>query len=523
MSSGNPILKGRFVIALLTLLAIWSGAFGLNPEREIIFKRARGTAYSLFNQVTRQTGLYFIYDSRVVDNSRRVRIPDGSYSLESAVHMITGNTLLRVKTEGDHALIYLPSQHSVEEDRQEIPKPPAGAGNLLQSKRDTLKRLSVGGRVLDRITSESIPYASVSVEGSTIGTVTNNDGEFRLLIPDSLEHSLVRISHMGFESRIIRISLLERQYLTYFLDPKIIPLQEVVVRVIDPNRTIREVVKNRSANYGRDPVYITSFYREGVEYRSSLTLSEAVLKIYKTGVNSSAASEQVKVLKMRKLSTHDNKDTLVTKIKSSINSSLLLDIAKNLPDFLSHESMWQYNYSHSDITVIDERRVYVISFEQKDDVPLPLFKGKVYIDAENYAIVKAEFSINQKYIKAAADDFIIKRSRGLDIIPEKISYSVSYRNTNGAYFINHVRGDLHFKVKRKKRFFSSDLHAWFEMVNCGTEFTDVTPFQKDERISTRDIFSETSFTYDKSFWDNFNIILPEENLTDYIGRYNFNK
>ncbi len=496
-------------LTLIACLIILSHSKLRADEVRVSISRGRGTTYSLLNRITEQTGLYLIYDSRLIENDKRVRVEDGDYSLEEAVRAITGNNLLNIKIEGNHLLIFKP------EDITQSLQP--------EDRDDSNTFFSLSGRVLDRITGEPLVYGTVSVSDYPLGTVTNSNGEFKLTLPDSLLGTHIKFSHLGYLTRTIETSILSGQHLTFWMDQTVIPLQEIVVRAIDANKTLREMLSARSANYSKEPAYLTTFYREGVEHKSSTTLSEAVLKIYKTGINHNTNSEQVKVLKMRRLSNSDEKDTLVTRIKSSINSSLLLDLVKNPPDFLmpaGNESL--YDYSHTDITVIDERRVYVISFEQKEGITAPLYRGKLYIDALNFALVEARFEINPEFVKMTKDEIIIKKSKNIEITPESISYIVSYKPYMGVYYLNHVRGDLRFKVKRKRRMFSSSLHAWFEMVNCNTEISDVNPFPRNERLSTRDIFSEKTYFYDKDFWGNFNVIIPEENLKDFIGKYNYN-
>jgi len=61
-----------------------------------------------------------------------------------------------------------------------------------------IKAQSVKGRVLDDSTGEGIPQVSVTVSGTSIGTVTAADGFFSLFVPtDGKVHNLV-ISHAGF-------------------------------------------------------------------------------------------------------------------------------------------------------------------------------------------------------------------------------------------------------------------------------------------------------------------------------------
>ena len=54
------------------------------------------------------------------------------------------------------------------------------------------------------------------------------------------------------------------------------------------------------------------------------------------------------------------------------------------------------------------------------------------------------------------------------------------------------------------------------MVNCMVDTTDVNAFARKERIPTQNIFSDTKYQYDRNFWGNFNVILPEEKLKELI-------
>lgn len=507
-------LSGTFLvkIAAIFFAAVFSlpaGAQESADEVRFSLERSRGTVYTVLGKISSVTGLMFIYDSEIIENERNIKLPAGEYTLADAIRKISGDDRLMVRITGKHALIYAPVQ---ERPVEVIP-----SADTLSAE----KFFSVEGKLLDRISGEPVIFGSVNVPGLPVGIVTNLEGMFRLILPDSLRNSAVRFSHIGYESREVTASLLASGRVTVYMEQKIVPLQEVIVRAVDPLSTVREMLRKRAQNYSLDPSYITAFYREGVEYKSNLCLSEAVMKIYKTGVLTGSSGEQVKILKMRRMTNVDSEDTLVARIRSSVNASLLLDVVKNPPDFLSTENIDQYNFTHSDITEIDGRRVYVFSFEQSELVVEPLFRGELYIDADNMALIKARFEIHPDHIRKSSDNLIVKRSRSHSVTPLEVVYEVSYRNTGDIYYINHVRGDLTFRVKKRGRLFSSDLHAWFEMVNCKTDTENVKKFPSDERYSTRDIFSQTSFKYDPHFWKSFNVILPEKELRDLVNSYNF--
>jgi len=65
-------------------------------------------------------------------------------------------------------------------------------------------------------------------------------------------------------------------------------------------------------------------------------------------------------------------------------------------------------------------------------------------------------------------------------------------------YINHIRGDLHFKIKKRRQLFNTNiLHTWFEMVTCKIDTANVNRFSRIESLPTRTVFSDTHFNYDE--------------------------
>ena len=475
----------------------------------IKLSKTKGTVYRLLNEVSEQSGFLFIYDSNIIDNEKIVPVKKGTYSIREAIYLITENRNLDLSVIGNHILISGKPEEA----------PPAPSDTVPTIKKDSF--LILQGTLADKYTGLPIEAGTVGVLNTSIGSVTNSNGEFRLILPDSLNTSTIVFSHLGYELQSMETSLLAGRSCMIKLEPKVISLQEVIVRIGNPLRILREMEEKRKKNYAQFPVYFTSFYREGIERKNKfVNLTEGIFKIYKAPYSNASSSDQVKLLKMRKITSNDERDTLITKMKSGINASLMLDLIKEMPDFLTpYQNEEMYTYSSTDVVITDNRVANVISFEQKKDIHAPLYRGEIYIDSENSALLHARFEINPKYITQAAGMLVEKRSRLYKITPQKVIYTVSYKLWNGLYYINHVRGDLHFKIKKKKQLFNTFLlHAYFEMVTCKIDTSDVSRFTRNEVQPTRTIFSDTRFVYDKRFWGNFNIIPPEEKLNEAINK-----
>ena len=364
---------------------------------------------------------------------------------------------------------------------------------------------SITGTLLDKETGVPISSATVGVRGTSIGSITNQNGDFKLSLPDSLKNDSITFSHIGYLSQDIEFALLIGRHNILSLEPKVVPLQEVVIRRSDPKKLLREMIERRNKNYSHTPVYLTTFYREGVQLKNKFqNLSEAVFKVYKTSSYSSVP-DQVKLLKMSRLSNVEAKDSLLVKVKSEF---LTPSVEKGI-----------YDYTSEGVTFLEDRFVNVVHFEQKKGISEPLFCGELFLDSETSALLQARLEVHPVYVKNAAGMFVERRTRNVRMIPQKVVYTISYKPWQGTYYIHHIRGDLHFKVKRVKMLFGSrDLHIWFEMITCKVDTEQVVVFPRTDRLPTRTIFSDTYFKYDENFWKDFNVIPLEEEISKLIEK-----
>lgn len=500
----------RFILIALGMLFMASGAKadgGDVLERIVRLPKAQETVYSLLGKISEQTGYLFIYDSKIVNNDSIVRVKKRSCSLSQAIYEITGKRNLELKVLGQHILITRAAEETIMKEPVLLSPRPG--------------HTTITGTLLDKETGEPVSSASVLVEGTSLGNITNQSGEFRLTLPDSLSNRTLSFSHLGYVGQTIEAPALQGRNSIVSLEPKVISLQEVLIRLVEPKKLLREMMESRSSNYSSSPVYLTTFYREGVQLKNKFqSLTEAVFKVYKSSVMDVGAADQVKLLKMSRIDNTEKTDSVIAKIRSGVEACLQLDIMKHIPDFLPTESGEElYTYTSGDIVLVDNRTANVVYFEQKRGVREPLFCGELYIDSQNNALLRARFEIQPKYIKEATRLFVIRQTPKIKLTTQKIVYNISYKSWNGTYYVHHIRGDLYFKMKRKRLSFSNPtLHTWLEMVTCRVDDENVFRFPRAERLPTHTVFAETDFKYDPGFWEDFNVIPLEGELEKIIEK-----
>jgi len=188
---------------------------------------------------------------------------------------------------------------------------------------------------MERESGYPVAYCAVRIVENGMGTVTNQNGQFLLKIPDSLQNAYVHFSHIGYEAQFVPVGLLAENKADVYLDTRFIPLEAVIIRLVNPQKLIKDMLAARASNYSDKPHYLTTFYREGVDSRRGFAnLTEAVFRVFKPGY-SALQNDQVKMVKMRTISNQQLSDTMVMKMKAGVNACLVLDIIKYLPDFLT--------------------------------------------------------------------------------------------------------------------------------------------------------------------------------------------
>ena len=477
-------------------------------EKPITIPKQHTTLYQALNLISQNAGCLFIYNSETVESDKRVRLHADHQPLNKVLDDILSNPGLAYKVLGKHILIY-----RVKNDAPPAEKlPPVVPGS------DITRYVVIRGHVFDKENKAAITYAAIGIVEENIGTITNSDGFFMLKIPDSLAGTSLVVSHLGFLSQQIPVKLLGQQQVDLYLDRRVISIQEVIIRYLDPYVVIAKAMEQRSGNYPAEPVYLTTFYREGVQKNNKFTTySEAVFKVYKAPFTGDENSDQVKLLKSRKIQDSNSPDTVFLKLKAGVQSALELDIVKSVPGFLDLSPPVEYTFRYSDLVSYNARDAYAITFVQNAGLKKALYTGTMYIEKESFAILGADFEINPDYLDIAAENLVLKKSRRLIVKFKKIDYSVSYMSFNGRYYLSHARCNIQVTTRLKNHISSDHFNTFLELATCKIDTTGVDKFPKQVFLKPGVVYSDQPYSSNTGFWGDLNIISPEAKLSEALS------
>lgn len=221
------------------------------------------------------------------------------------------------------------------------------------------------------------------------------------------------------------------------------------------------------------------------------------------------------------------KDTTTSKIKDDINRHLKsADLSKNNEfDFLN--DLNNYTYTIENVTGYQDEMVYVISFLPKKRSAK--YKGRLYITADTYAILKMEYELGKHKI---AEKTNLKLLLGVKYVKNMNSGMVTYQKNGDKYFPkyiqNHTNSYTYFarpfsfreNAPRKERInikfdltLETNIGSRQELLIVDSRSITDGEFQKARESNKATV--EVIQKYDPTLWENYNIIAPNEAIRSF--------
>lgn len=453
------------------------------------------TLDKVFEQLSVQTGYYFTYDADLINGDKLVNLQIDNISVVEILDSLLQNPNLNYEKVYNQIVIYLDKENNTTSE------------NIVTYKYYT-------GKVVDASSSIALPFSSVSIKNSYFGGITNETGNFSIKIPEAFFNDTLVFSYMGYYNSEIAISdFIDSQIIK--LNSGIVSLQEVIIRSADPLQLLRKSRKLLSTNYFENHYSFQAFYREAVKRSSDYMIySEALIKGYKPSLNSLNTNSRVQLIKGRKFSNIQQSDTILVKLRGGMDACFQLDVIRQLPDFLTEDGEYNYQYSISDIIIWHNELVYVIDFKPRSSSSPSMFKGSIYMSVNSYAIIGTDFSFINKRISKSGNMFVFKKSRKIRVIPVNTQYQIEYAKWNNRYYAKYVRGELTIKVKKRRHFFRENYTTFMEMVYTQINTDNVEKLAYSNQFHTNTVFSDSEYLYNYDFWNENNIISPEKDIMD---------
>ncbi|MEO5912565.1 MAG: serine hydrolase [Pelobium sp.] len=385
------------------------------------------------------------------------------------------------------------------------------------------QKLIIEGQILDINSKKGIPYASIYFSNSSLGTISNLNGKFRLEFQLQHIRDSITVSYLGYKTQKISISTIKSPIIVSLEENNTL-LNEVVLKSYTAGYIIKKAIKNIPDNYFTKPYKSKGFYRVTSQKDNSyIHLSEAVFDLYQSKINQ--PNQQFKLEKMR--ATKDEKASEGIDLGLKPKGIFEFDLVNYIDgfDLLNKKGLKLHDFKLMGSELVNGEEAFKISFDQIGHNKAG-YKGYVLIDQNTFAFLYFNFGLSPKGESNFKFGDVAQRTLmkiiGIDITMQKNEFQIQYKKLGNKYYLNYVGNNatLTFKSERNHYNFKADTRVDYLVTKIDTEA--IIPFANDETLGQAKLVEEQYTAYDPKFWKGENIMLPTADYQEIASKLEAN-
>ena len=193
----------------------------------------------------------------------------------------------------------------------------------------------------------------------------------------------------------------------------------------------------------------------------------------------------------------------------------------HFPDFLNLKKIDHFKFGVEKLLYQDENRIYCIHFDQRENVKESLEKGRIYINAYDFSIIKYEAEnspLGMPYVKdLQGTDKIFAEILNIDLTRKSWKRTVGFTRINNQSLFSYTNIELKIGYKQPRKGIDLDLNIQLEMVMTDPFLPLEKEISKEEEWKKKNLVINLPTAFDSAFWGYNNIISPTEKVRDIIA------
>ena len=359
-----------------------------------------------------------------------------------------------------------------------------------------------------------LPGANITVNRTGTGTISNSLGEFRLVVPRITASDTLRVSSMGYAVKYLPLASLDHGAVQHIeLEPASVGLKEVVVTAKDPVKLIRSAIHKIPENYISKPHQVRGFYRNiTTRDEDYMQLSEAVFDIHNRGYADKKEND-LYLVQVRHIRDEKASHGLAMGLKPSnlFDYDVVKAAASN--GIFSAEGLRNHRFTIRGVVDYKGMPAYEITFDQREGVKKPLYRGKLFIDTAQLAFLEVAYALSParlpyySYGNGATRALLAVLNIRIEMTGDMAK--VEYQKVGDRWVLSHVVGNtsMNFRSKKKQYDFATNSHVDYIITSVDT--TKATPAPEGKHVGRNKLIEFQNTPQDAEFWRRNTIILPD--------------
>lgn len=250
------------------------------------------------------------------------------------------------------------------------------------------------GRVTDAATGETLPSATVHVEGTFRGTITNAEGAYELRV-DSLPATVV-VRYIGYETARQRITAAAPAGVDFALAPASLGMDELVVTGETAETIMRKVIAQKQARRQRLQTYAADAYNRFTISNDTgiVSIAESLTRLFWDAERGTR-----EVVRSQRQTANLGLDQY---LPAGLFITNLYDDDIEVGGYrlmgVTHpEALGTYRFTIDSTRALDGQRVYDIAVRPRSRLA-SAFEGRIAVLDSAYAMIEAELAPSRAFL-----------------------------------------------------------------------------------------------------------------------------
>lgn len=381
--------------------------------------------------------------------------------------------------------------------------------------------LTIRGTVTDARTGERLPFVHITYAGNQYGAATNEQGAFRVRIPDRRRQDSLRFSFLGYEPLLLPLRSFtgEEAEISVRLTPTAFDLPALEVTPVAAEKIVRQAIRKLKKNYRTKPYRLRGFYRETGRQPDPNRLvlyAEGVIRVdkgYMWRYGRKFNRDPVRIVKGYRrtldyaLLGPDSTRHPLPLISQGVSIAAYLDVVRNPGFWLDRKQYRAYHFEFQGREFLNDRTLYRIRFEPHDPQSARSpYQGELWIEADSYAVVRVRYDFTE--LQRARYN---QENKNFSLQLESRSFTVHYYEYQDRWFLQSTRVEQIFREKSTGLPFDMNM----QFITTAVELEPAPTQEEGQRVSFDAVFAERVEAVTEDYWEDYNILEPAEAEIDF--------
>ena len=360
---------------------------------------------------------------------------------------------------------------------------------------------TITGVIKDITSSLPVESVSIGVSNSNLGTISNEEGKFRITLPAT--SNKIEFSHLYYKIESYTVKQNDTE-IEIFLTPKSFVLDEVVINH-KPGKELLVDAVNASKEKLEKSILLNTYYREFVNVDGKYTaFSDGLIDYY---VKRRSGASDLEVKQSRVVDLRDAGATERQKAIQSMNFNDVREAVVNAYNFKGLDKLLKddnYYYGVETKTDGEGNSIEVITIEPKEGVEEEMiYEGSVTYDSKTKLILDINLRFSPEHKKFnTIHNILIAKVKFNDFVRRS-----KFKLDGDKYVIIYNQIKINAYIKFGKMI-NNTFESTYDMTTLDYAEGEFK-LDKEKKYKERSLFDNGN-KYTEEFWKKYNVVLLSE-------------